>query len=885
MVFLRRHIRKTVLGLVLLLVAAWFLPSFFSAEHYRHQLEAALQQTLHRPVRFGSASFRLLPHPGFTIANTVISEDPAFGSEPFARVERMDCDLRWRSLWHSRLQCSALHLDHPTLNAVRNARGEWNVDAFLMSGGSTPARTPLAAPGNNLDVDTDGARINFKIGENKKPFAITDVRAQLRFDARQHLLRYQLAGTPVRTDLSVPSPGELELQGEWTPGRGPAGPLDATLRTRKSLLYDWAPLIAGQNPEIYGVVDADIRLTGSLALIKMEGDAQIFQFHRWELLPPSDSMPVTLHFRCEIDRNRAHIGLDALEVAFAGSHLHLQGSTDWTDGAPTVDLMAALERSRLEDLEEISHRLWGYSFNRFKASGRVDGLLTIQGPWGALHYGGFVSAPNAALITPGGSLPVPSVAVEIDDSGARLAPVRLSLAPRVDVMLEGALTRAGGAVVSSAGHNQPGFGVRKSKLETRIPSFDGLQYRLQISTRGAPIKGLLALARDWGAKAAQGVEAQGLASATMRLTGAAWPLQHPTVEGAGEIRDARLLIPGFNKPLVVSQAEARLSDGRLLISPLTASIGSSVFTGSLEHQGHLGDPWKFKIDTNNLNLQQAFSWFADARSSSPFSFLQTFPVLGSLARDREQASHLFGALNVEGAFSAPSLTYRSVTLSDFRANVQVVHRVIRVTDAQFQVAGGKGQGRLIVVANNGPPRLTADFSLAKGSLPAVIGRLPAQLHKIRGAWSGSGHFETSGATHDELSANLKGEARLALKSVVLGDFDPLDAIARAAGWGMLQPSRREAAIRSVALSLVFRGLQATLNPIDLSFEGAHLALSGECGLDGSVDMGVRADFSHLARHWQEATSDERLTTLRLTGRLQRPVVALGSEESRARAGQ
>ncbi|MGO9270965.1 MAG: AsmA family protein [Terriglobia bacterium] len=918
MAFLRRHVRKAVLGLALLLGAAWFLPSFFSAERYRRRLEAGLQQTLHRPVRCGAVSLRLLPHPGFSIANAVIAEDPAFGSEPFARIERMDCDLRWRSLWHSRLQCSALHLDHPTLNAVRNARGDWNVDAFLTASGnaSTAAALPVSAPANNLSVDADGARINFKIGENKKPFAITEVRAQLRFDAGQRLLRYQLTGSPVRTDLSLPSPGPLELEGEWTPGRGLAAPLNATLRTRKSLLYDWAPLLAGRNPEIYGVVDADMRLTGSLRVIKMEGDVQISQLHRWELLPPSDSTPVALHLRAEVDRNHARASLDALEVAFAGSHLHLVGSGEWTQGVPSLDLVAALEKSRVEDLEELSHRLWGYSFNRFRASGRADGLLTIQGPWGGLRYYGFVSAPNATLTTPAGNLPAASLAVQIDDSGARLAPVKLTLAPRLEVVMEGTLARGAGATARdrSPGVRGSGFGVRDSRRRTparrfsaspesrapspslvlripnpepRTPKPANLQYEVQVSTRGAPIKGLLALARDLGVQAAQGMEAQGVASATLRLTGPAWPLQPPTIEGTGEIRDARLLIPGFNRPLDVSRAEAHFNDDRLVVSPLMAAIGSSVFTGSLEHQGHLGkpgEPWRFKIEANNLNLQQAFSWFADLRSGSPFSFLENLPGLGSLARDREEASHLFGALNAQGVFTVPSLTYRSVTLNDFRASVQVVDRVIRVTDAQFQVAGGRGQGRLKVDIDNGPPHLAADFSLAKGSLPAVAGRLPAQLHKIRGAWSGSGHFETSGATHEELSTNLRGDAKLELKSVALGDFDPLDAIARVAGWGLLQPSHREATFRSLALTLVVRGRQATLSPINLSLEGAHVALRGECGLDGSLNLDVGADFSHMARHWLETDSDERLASLHLTGPIQKPVVVLGTEESRARSG-
>ena len=914
MLFARRHVRKAVLVLTLFLGMAWLLPSFFSAERYRRQLEAGLQQTLHRPVRFGATSFRLLPHPGFSIENAVVGEDPAFGSEPFARVERMDCDLRWRSLWHSRLRCSALHLERPTLNAVRNARGDWNVDAFLAARGNLSDVPVVYAPSSDLDIDADDARINFKIGDNKKPFAIVEVRAQLRFDARQHVLRYKLTGSPLRTDLSLPSPGPLELEGEWTPGLGLARSLNATLRVRKSLLYDWAPLIAGQNPEMYGVVDADIQLSGSLQAVKMEGDAQIAQLHRWELLPPSDSLPVTLHFRGEIDRDRHRASLDALEVTFAESHLHLLGSGEWTAATPTLDLVAVLEKSRVEDIEELSHRLWGYSFNRYKASGPIDGILTIQGPWGELHYGGFVRAPGSTLTTPAGHLQMPSVAVSIDDSGARLAPVKLMLAPRLEVVVEGALGRGPGYGIRGSG-----FGVRRkggiedasfplgkenggeevpasrgsrtqdrgslANPEPRTPNPVAVQYQLQISTRAAPISSLLSLARELGVKAAQGIEAQGVASTTLSLTGIAWPPQRPTLDGTGEVRDALLTIPGFHAPLAISHAEARFSGDGVVIAPLTASIGPSIFTGSLEHYGRLGEPWMFTLKANRLNLQEAFSWFADLHSKSPFSFLPTFPGLAAWARDDEQALYLFRALNAQGVFSTPSLIYRSVTLNDFRANVQVADRVIRVTDGQFQAGGGRGQGRLKVDVSDGLPKLAADFSLAKGGLPAVAGRLPAQLHKLRGTWSGSGHFETSGSTHDQLGANLRGEARIELKSVSLGDFDPIDAIARTVGWGTVQPTHREATIRSLTLNLLFHGLHATLDPIDLSLEGARVAFGGDYGFDGALNLTVHADFNHLTRHWLESGSDERSSSLRLTGPLHKPFIALGAEVSTARSAE
>ena len=119
----RPKARSLLLSLAVLMLLGWLVPSFIGVERYRHRLAVGLQQALKRPVTFGSISFRLLPRPGFVIDNVVVQEDPAFGAEPFAQVDRIVCDLRWQSLWRPGLDFARLRLESPTLNVVRNPRG------------------------------------------------------------------------------------------------------------------------------------------------------------------------------------------------------------------------------------------------------------------------------------------------------------------------------------------------------------------------------------------------------------------------------------------------------------------------------------------------------------------------------------------------------------------------------------------------------------------------------------------------------------------------------------------------------------------------------------------------------------------------------------------
>ncbi len=861
---------------MLAVLAGWFVPSFFSAERYRRRLEAGLERKLMRPVTFDAMAFRLLPRPGFSIENVVVKEDPSFGAEPFVRVERIDCDLRWRSLWQSKLDFAQLHLERPTFNIVRNVSGEWNVENLLRKSGiASPANLTPQPPGNdsspgNLDLEGDDARLNFKVGANKKPFTVTNLRARLTIE-RGRVVRFRLAGSPIRTDLALSTPGRLELAGEWIPGKDLDGPLDATLRTRGALLYNWVPLLTGHNPQIYGVFDSSIHLTGSLQDLKMEGQARLSQLHRWESLPPSDSMTVVIYLRGQFDRVRGRALFEGLDASFAGSRLHLSGSVENIPASPEMDLVVALERSRLEDLLALGGRLWGRA-GSLGASGRADGLLTIQGPWAARRYGGFVGAREVFLRTSSGTFPVSEVALRIDKQGLRLAPVRITVAPRVEVVAEGALHHF--APPAGEGHRDAG-----------PPS-----YEILLSMKAVQLRDFARFARGVRVRpigVIQDFDLQGSGAATLRLAGLAWPPSPPTVSGHAELRAARLLVPGLTEPVDLTRARIQVNGGSIVVDPVVAAIGHTVFRARLEHQGERKEPWKFNVQANKLSLEQGSQWFDAFGHRAPLPLLERIPGLRTFAAHRAAGSNLFGALNAKGRFAAPAVTYRSITLGDFHASVEISGRVVRVREATFRAGGGRGQGSAQVDLASAPARVTADMALEGAKLQTFTSRFPSPLGGARGLLYGRGSFQTRGLTREELSGNLQGEATLRLKNVSLGDFDPLQAAARANSWGELEPSRGEATLRSAIVTLQVRDRRVILDNTPVEMSGAILKLTGNYGFNGIMDLDVHADFRHVTRRWIDNGNDTipsasaRVTDFHLTGPLEKLVIGPGVEVSRA----
>jgi hypothetical protein len=792
----------------------------------------------------------LLPRPGFSIENAEVDEDPDFGSEPFARVDHIDCDLRWHSLWRSRMDFAHLHLDHPSFNIVLNSRGEWNVGKLLLQSGVT---APLGAGGKTLvaaeqlDLEVDDARINFQVGPNKKPFALTDVQARLQVNPAERRVQFQITASPVRSDLTIPTPGPVEANGTWTPGGDLRGPIDARLRARGALLYDWIPVVTGDNPQVYGVMDSDVRLTGSLPDLTVEGETHLTQLHRWEELPPSDPMPWTVRFRARLVRGRERLLVESLEAFFADSHLHLSGAVDNLPSAPQLDLVMSLERSRLEDVLAVVRRLWPNA-SSWNLKGRIDAMLAIQGPWKERRYGGFVGARQVSLETPSGSYPLSEIAVRINNHGAILEPVHITLAPRVTLSALGTIDRT----------NQ------------------GPRYEVLLAAKGLPLHDAVSFGRGLGLHAFQGLDATGSATASIHLAGAAWPLARPVLTARAEMRAVRLLIPGLTEPLNLPRASLQINGDQITADPVVAVLGTSVFNAKLVHHGARINPWKFDLQANSLSLEQGALWFDALGLRRPLPLLERLPGLASFAARREAASQILGSLNAEGQFATPALSYRGVTLKDFQGTFELAGRTIRMKTAKFRADGGRGEAEGAVDFTLSPPLLSARASLAGVSVQSLTARLPGPVRDLRGSVNASGNFQTRGLAREDLAENLTGQMELRVRDISFGDFDPLETLAQQAHWGKLEPARGPVTVPPATLKMEICDRRFILKTTVLDLGGASLQFNGTYAWAGALNLNVRADLRRLRRRWVLHEDDPqppaRLAEVRLGGPIDHLVV-------------
>lgn len=142
---------------VVLAAAAALVPLAARLPWVRAQAAASLVQAVGRPVRFGTLALRLWPAPALEAHGLEIADDPRFGPEPFALVERAALRLRLRPLLLGGVEVDSVVLTRPRLRLVEGDGRRWNVASLgsvreasaagrAAAGGREARPAPLAGP-------------------------------------------------------------------------------------------------------------------------------------------------------------------------------------------------------------------------------------------------------------------------------------------------------------------------------------------------------------------------------------------------------------------------------------------------------------------------------------------------------------------------------------------------------------------------------------------------------------------------------------------------------------------------------------------------------------------------------------------------------------------
>ncbi len=279
-------------------LTALLLP-LINANRYRGQIAQTMSASLGRPVHLDNVSLHLLPVPGFTLQNFVVSEDPDFGSEPTVRADAVEATLRLSSLWRRPVEFSTVRFINPSVNLVRNTEGRWNLSEVLLHASrvnSAPTDQRHAGPAPRFPyIEATGGRVNVKRGVEKLAYSLTDADFALWLPSAQ-VWQVRLNGHPARTDTDITDPGTVRLEGDLRRADTAAAiPVNFRASWHAAPLGEASRVVSGDDWGWRGSLNLETTLSGTLGDARVAGKLTLGGLRRAEFFP---AQPLDLQITC-----------------------------------------------------------------------------------------------------------------------------------------------------------------------------------------------------------------------------------------------------------------------------------------------------------------------------------------------------------------------------------------------------------------------------------------------------------------------------------------------------------------------------------------------------------------------------------------------------------
>ena len=267
---------------------------FFDVDFYRPRLEARLSRALARDVKFGKLTLSIFSRR--VVADDLsISEDPAFGPNPFLKAKSVGLRVDLASLVFSRrLSVTAVAVDQPVVVLLQDAAGKWNISSLGAKGPS--AKTISAASsGGSADTGMDFSARKITIADGRlslgqKPYVVDKVNLDVDDFALASAFPFS-----VSADIFG---GTFEFKGKAGPIAGDdlaATPANATF-TAKNMDLAKAPTDLGGLVS----VDGSVNLDGHIAHLKAHGKGE-----KLKLVQGGSPAEHPVELDCALDHNIA----------------------------------------------------------------------------------------------------------------------------------------------------------------------------------------------------------------------------------------------------------------------------------------------------------------------------------------------------------------------------------------------------------------------------------------------------------------------------------------------------------------------------------------------------------------------------------------------------
>jgi hypothetical protein len=739
---------KLVAALAGLLLLGIFLPPNINGTRFRDRLAPALSAALGRTVTIGQVKYRLLPRPGFDLYDFRVNDDPAFGAEPLLMCGKVTADLRLTSLWQGRLEIAKLKLTDdsapPSLNLVL-ANGHWNLESLILRAGQVPS-APTAKRRSEQRarfpyIEASGGRINLKIGTEKKPYTITNTDFALWL-ASEDLWHVRMEGHPVRTDMNLNDTGTVKLEGDLRRSRELANmPVKISLSWEKTQLGQFSSLLLGQDRGWRGDLQGSAQLEGTPANLRVTAAAELNHVRRYDI--NRDSMP-RLRTRCLGDALHGVLDLKCDTPLETGGLLL---TARWSAGTPfDYDLSMVANRVPLSVLATFARHArralpddltatgdcnaaFGFHFHNgirnWHGAGMTSPFLlqtsVAEKPFPVssvkFHAGPLENSPPLAVKR--GRQPAPGSVQQPHPDSFTIDTFSVQLGPSTTVEVQGNLDAAG--------------------------------YRL--SARGmVPLERLLVLGKATGF---QGATASFSASAVVDLsiTGPWTNSVTPRVLGTAHLQNLTAWIPGIKDRLLLSQADAQLTDSALVLAHINGQFEHTpvAFTGTITSPWSCASPdacpLEFDLHADTLAIADVAGLFSANEKGWSLPFLSDSSKLPEF--------------RAKGTLAVDQLTAAQIPLEKFTGHVEIGDQLLVVNQVAAKLGGGAVAGEWHADWTGSQPRYTASGTLSGAALDHLASPTPfisTLTSWVTGKTDAKYSFHFEGKTAQDMLSSAAGRA-------------------------------------------------------------------------------------------------------------------------------
>ena len=738
---------------VLLVILFVFRPGVY---RLRNRIARSIGSAIGRRVSINNVRCHILPRPGFDLEGLVIYDDPAFSAEPMIRAEDVFAAVRLRSLLYGRLEISALSANEPSVNLVRNNDGRWNLATLIERSAQIPAAPTQKAASERRPafpyLEASNARINFKIGQEKTPYALVDADVALWQDS-ENSWGGRIRARPMRADSNLMDTGQLQINATWQRASSMrTTPMHVVAAWQKGQLGQITNLITGTDRGWRGNVTVSSTFDGTPEALSVQGLFAVDEFRRYDIV---DNRSVRLSARCTgtYDVTTAVLTDLTCESPIGEGMLRVTGNVGAMARPLTYDLKVAAEKIPVASLVNVLHQ----SKQNLPADLSADGLLSGEIyarriPRAVSQWSGTGTATQVRLRSNSGK-----DSIVLGNVPLTLISVANCCKP------DGSSLSARSKLSSNSVDNEPmemhlRVGPASLSVNTSAPVSAGGWVSLNgycFFLRGdLDLKNLSRVENTFGVPAARPA-VEGMATLDLSISGPWRGLTSPNSLGTAELKNIRAEIRGLNAPVEIGSATIVLAADTAAVQKLSARLGTSHWSGWVRAPRHCAPNclYQFDLTADKFSSTDLVEWLAPQPAKHPW-----YRILSS----RQEGPSPLLALQAHGMLRVSQFVMKKVTASQLTTELNADRGKITLAHLRSQLLQGTNQGTWSIDASARPLQLKGNGTLQNVSLQQASSLMNDGW--VSGSGDGSFELTTSGMTFSDMLANSDAMIQFAVRN-------------------------------------------------------------------------------------------------------------------------